>query len=54
MPIKKVKGGFKWGNSGHVYPNREGAVRQAQAAYAHGYRENQSRKPTTVRPRGRG
>lgn len=37
MPIRKVAGGYKWGGKGHVYPNREGAVKQAQAAYAHGY-----------------
>jgi hypothetical protein len=39
MPIRKVAGGFKWGSKGHTYPTRAGAVRQAQAAYAHGYRE---------------
>ena len=37
MPIRKVSGGYKWGNSGKVYPTRAGAVRQAQAAYASGY-----------------
>jgi len=44
MPIKKVKGGYKWGSKGKVYPTRAGAARQAQAAYAHGYRE----KPTIM------
>jgi len=39
MPIHHVKGGYKWGNHGHVYKTRAGAVKQAQAAYAHGYRE---------------
>lgn len=38
MPIRKVKGGFKWGNKGHTYPSRAGAARQAAAAYAHGYK----------------
>lgn len=37
MPIHKVKGGYKWGGHGHVYPTRKGAERQAAAAYAHGY-----------------
>ena len=37
MPIRKVPGGYKWGNHGHVYPTRAGAARQAAAAYAHGY-----------------
>ena len=36
MPIKKVKGGYKWGNKGKTYPSRSGAQRQARAAYASG------------------
>lgn len=39
MPIKKVKGGYKWGSHGKVYPTRKQAEKQAAAAYAHGYRE---------------
>jgi len=39
MPIRKVKGGFKWGSKGKVYPSRKDAERQARAAYAHGYRK---------------
>ena len=39
MPIRKVNGGYKWGESGKVYPNRTGAGRQAQAAYASGYKK---------------
>lgn len=38
MPIRKVSGGYKWGSHGKVYKNRQGAVRQAMAAYANGYR----------------
>jgi len=38
MPIRHVKGGYKWGGQGKVYPNRAGAERQAAAAYANGYR----------------
>lgn len=38
MPIHKVPGGYQWGAHGKVYPERQGAVRQAQAAYAHGYK----------------
>lgn len=37
MPVHKVKGGYKWGEHGHVYPSEAGAQRQARAAYAHGY-----------------
>jgi hypothetical protein len=38
MPIRKVKGGYKWGHHGKVYRRRKGAVKQAKAAYAHGYK----------------
>lgn len=38
MPIKKVKGGFKWGGKGKVYTSRKGAEKQAAAAYANGYK----------------
>ena len=37
MPVHKVKGGYKWGKHGKVYPTRAGAERQARAAYAGGY-----------------
>ena len=39
MPIKKVKGGYKWGTSGKVYPTRAQAKKQARAAYASGYKK---------------
>lgn len=51
MPIKKVKGGFKWGTQGHVYPSKAGAARQAAAAYAHGYRGD-SEPRAKPKPRG--
>lgn len=38
MPIRKVKGGYKWGSHGHVYKSRAGAERQARAAHANGFR----------------
>ena len=38
MPIRKVSGGYKWGKSGKVYPTKAGAQKQAQAAYASGYK----------------
>lgn len=38
MPIRKVKGGYKWGGKGKIYKKRSSAVKQARAAYAHGYR----------------
>ena len=44
MPIRKVKGGYQWGSKGKVYPTREGAEKQAQAAYASGYKEDKPKK----------
>jgi hypothetical protein len=38
MPVRKVKGGYKWGKSGKVYTTRSAAQRQAQAAHASGYK----------------
>lgn len=38
MPVRKVEGGYKWGASGKVFPTREGAERQARAAYSAGYK----------------
>ena len=38
MPVHKVKGGWKWGNHGKVYPTKAQAEKQARAAYAAGYR----------------
>lgn len=38
MPIRKVKGGYKWGSKGKVYKTRAGAARQARTAHAHGYK----------------
>ena len=36
MPVKKVKGGYQWGNSGKVYKTKEEAEKQGRAAYAAG------------------
>jgi len=44
MPIKKVKGGWRWGKHGKVYPTRAGAERQARAAYAAGYEKGKKDK----------
>lgn len=40
MPVRKVKGGWKWGSRGKVYKSKTKAQRQARAAYAHGYRKS--------------
>jgi hypothetical protein len=38
MPVKRVKGGYKFGSSGKTYPTKKGAERQARAIYASGYK----------------
>lgn len=37
MPVRKVDGGWQWENHGKVYPTKEEAEEQEQAAYANGY-----------------
>ncbi|NCH76695.1 DUF2213 domain-containing protein [Cronobacter sakazakii] len=37
MPVRKVNGGWQWGEHGKVYPTKEKAEEQEQAAYANGY-----------------
>jgi len=44
MPVRKVKGGYKWGSRGKVYKTKAQAERQARAAYASGYREKKKGK----------
>lgn len=44
MPIKKVKGGYKFGDSGKVYKSREDAEKQANAIYVSGYKEKKKKK----------
>jgi len=51
MPIHKItrdgKVGYKWGTHGTTYPTRAQAVKQAQAAHAHGYQEPQMKNNAT-------
>ena len=42
MPTHKVKGGYKWGKSGKIYPTKKQADAQGRAIYANGWRENES------------
>lgn len=44
MPVHQTKGGYKFGQTGKVYPTREMAERQARAIYASGYMEKDKRK----------
>tara|TARA_R100001015_G_scaffold4266_1_gene1525 strand:+ start:402 stop:545 length:144 start_codon:yes stop_codon:yes gene_type:complete len=39
MPVKKVKGGYRFGKSGKVYKTKAQAERQARAIYASGYKK---------------
>lgn len=34
MPVRKVKGGYKYGKKGKVYPTRKQAARQGRAIKA--------------------
>ncbi len=34
MPVRKVKGGYRWGRTGKVYPTRAQAERQGRAIEA--------------------
>ena len=45
MPVQKVAGGYRWGQSGKVYPTKAQAEAQGRAIYASGYRE----KTTTAK-----
>lgn len=41
MPVKAVKGGYRWGSKGKVYKGKGAkarAAKQGRAAYASGYR----------------
>jgi len=44
MPARKVKGGYKWGKSGKVYPTKKEAEKQGRAIYASGYKKRRKRK----------
>ena len=44
MPVHKVKGGYKWGKTGKVYPTKAQAGKQAKAIYASGYKKKGSKK----------
>ena len=37
MPVMKVKGGYRWGKTGKVYPTKEQAEKQGRAIMASGY-----------------
>ena len=44
MPVKKVKGGYKWGTVGKVYPTKAQAEKQGRAIRASMAREGKKEK----------
>ena len=38
MPVRKVKGGYKWGKTGKVYAHKAAAEKQGRAIRASGYK----------------
>lgn len=44
MPIKKTKGGYKFGKSGKTYKKKSDAVKQMKAIYASGWKEKRKSK----------
>jgi hypothetical protein len=45
MPVRKVKGGYRWGKSGKIYKSKAPAERQGKAIHASGYRQKRGVKP---------
>tara|TARA_R110002124_G_scaffold102995_5_gene251506 strand:- start:3 stop:131 length:129 start_codon:yes stop_codon:yes gene_type:complete len=39
VPVKKVKGGYRFGTKGKVYKSKGKANKQAKAIYASGYKK---------------
>ncbi len=51
MPVRRVKGGYRWGKSGKIYKTRKAAERQGRAIYASGYRNGKKKRPKTKKSR---
>ena len=45
MPVKRVPGGYRWGQTGKVYPTKAQAEAQGRAIYASGYRKKPGDRP---------
>ena len=43
MPVRKVKGGYRWGKSGKIYKTKKEAEKQGRAIYASGYGKKKKR-----------
>lgn len=44
MPVKKVKGGYRYGKSGKTYKRKKEAEKQEWAIYASGYKEKKGKR----------
>ena len=44
MPVRKVKGGYRWGKSGKIYKSKAAAEKQDRAIYASGYGKKKTKK----------
>jgi hypothetical protein len=44
VPVRKVKGGYRWGNSGKIYKRKADAEKQGRAIYASGYGKKKTKK----------
>ena len=49
MPVRKVKGGYRWANSGKIYKRKADAEKQGRAIYASGYGKKKKAKKRTKR-----
>lgn len=44
MPVHKVKGGYRWGNSGKIYKTKAEVEKQGRAIYASGYKSKKGKR----------
>lgn len=44
MPVRKVKGGYRWGTSGKTYSTKAAASKQGRAVMASGYKKKGKKK----------
>lgn len=44
MPVRKVKGGYRWGSSGKTYATKSAATKQGRAIMASGYKKKKKKK----------
>ena len=49
VPVRKVKGGYRWGKSGKIYKSKAKAEEQGRAIYASGYGKKKKAKKRSKR-----